>query len=98
MIFRMGRVDIEEKELSSENLLPSTIHENDTILNKMLRNGFTKQEVVALMGQYTLGFARMDRTGFQSRWTQNPHVFDNEYFKEVLLGERSKYLKTQAEH
>jgi hypothetical protein len=25
-------------------------------------------------------------------------VFDNTYFKEVLLGDRSKYLKTPSEH
>jgi hypothetical protein len=27
----------------------------------------------------------------------NPYVFDNTYFKEVLLGDRSKYLKTNME-
>ena len=27
----------------------------------------------------------------------NPYVFDNSYYKEVLLGEKSKYLKTGAE-
>jgi L-ascorbate peroxidase len=64
----------------------------------MLRNGFSKQEVVALMGSHTIGFARMDRTGFQGRWTQNPHIFDNDYFKEVLLGDKSKFLKTPTEH
>jgi len=59
--------------------------------------GFSTQDVVALMGSHTLGFAHQDRTGFQGRWTQNPHVFDNTYYKEVLLGERSKFLKTPAE-
>jgi L-ascorbate peroxidase len=39
----------------------------------------------------------MERTGFQGRWTQNPHVFNNSYFKEVLMGDQSKYLKTQGE-
>ena len=49
------------------------------------------------MGSHTLGFASMEVTGPQGRWTQNPHVFDNTYFKEVLLGYRSKFLKTKAE-
>jgi L-ascorbate peroxidase len=49
------------------------------------------------MGSHTLGFASMEVTGPQGRWTQNPHVFDNTYFKEVLLGDRSKFLKTKAE-
>lgn len=50
------------------------------------------------MGSHTLGFAHEDRTGFKGRWTQNPHVFDNTYYKEVLLGDKSKYLKTPLEH
>jgi len=60
--------------------------------------GFSTQEIVAIMGSHTLGFAHPDRTGFQGRWTQNPHVFDNTYYKEVLLGEKSRFLKTPAEH
>jgi len=59
--------------------------------------GFSRQEFVALMGSHTLGFAHAERSGVQGRWTQNPHVFDNSYFKEVLLGDRSKYLKTRGE-
>jgi L-ascorbate peroxidase len=39
----------------------------------------------------------MEHSGHQGRWTQNPHVFDNSYFKEVLLGDRSKFLKTGGE-
>lgn len=63
----------------------------------MTRLGFTKQEFVALMGSHTLGFANSEATGPLNRWTQNPHVFDNSYFKEVLLGDRSRYLKTRGE-
>jgi L-ascorbate peroxidase len=58
----------------------------------MTRMGFTKQDLVAIMGSHTLGFAHSDRSGFHGRWTQNPHVFDNSYYKEVLLGERSRFL------
>ena len=65
-----------------------------SLLSKMLSLGFTQRDFVALMGSHTIGFAQMERTGFQGRWTQNPHVFNNSYFKEVLLGEQSKYLKT----
>lgn len=64
----------------------------------MHRMGFTTQDIVAIMGSHTLGFAKADRSGFQGRWTQNPHVFDNTYYKEVLLGDRSKFLKTPSEH
>lgn len=27
----------------------------------------------------------------------NPYVFDNTYFKELMMGERSKYFKTDAD-
>lgn len=63
----------------------------------MERMGFTVEEYVALMGSHTLGFAHQERTGFKGRWTQNPHVFDNTYYKEVLLGDRSKFLRTPVE-
>lgn len=96
MIFRMGRKDLQEHELPQEGLLPNA-HEKSTILERMLRTGFTKQDFVAIMGSHTIGFARMENTGFKGRWTQNPHVFDNSYYKEVLLGERSKFLQTPAE-
>jgi L-ascorbate peroxidase len=59
--------------------------------------GFNKEEFVALMGSHTLGFAHEDRTGFKGRWTQNPHVFDNTYYKEVLLGDKTKFLRTPVE-
>lgn len=47
------------------------------------------------MGMHTLGFAH---SGLKGRWTQNPYVFDNTYYKELLLGEKSKFLKTHGEH
>ena len=49
------------------------------------------------MGSQTIGFAKMENTGLTGRWTQNPHVFDNSYYKEVLLGDRTKYLRTNSE-
>ena len=46
------------------------------------------------MGQFTLGFATDANHTKANRWTMNPYVFDNTYYKEVLLGHNSKYLKT----
>jgi L-ascorbate peroxidase len=97
MIFKMGRVDAEEHEASPEGLLPDAHEAGESMFSKLTRAGFTQEEIVALMGSHTIGFARMDRTGFEGRWTQNPHVFDNTYYKEVLLGDKSKFLKTPAE-
>lgn len=98
MIFRMGRQDAEESEQSPHERLPDAREGNENIISKMRRMGFTTRDIVAIMGSHTIGFAHHDRTGFQGRWTQNPHVFDNTYFQEVLLGERSKFLKTPAEY
>lgn len=97
MLFKMGRIDGEEHELTPENRLPDPHEAKSNILGKMLRLGYTKRDFVAIMGSHTIGFAHMERSGFQGRWTQNPHVFDNSYFKEVLLGDKSKYLKTPGE-
>lgn len=97
MIFRMGRVDAEESEINEQGRLPDPNEPQETILAKMTRMGFSKQDFVAIMGSHTIGFAHADRSGFQGRWTMNPHVFDNTYYKEVLLGERSKYLHTPGE-
>jgi L-ascorbate peroxidase len=66
-------------------------------MEKMQRMGFTREEFVAIMGSHTIGFAHEDRSGFKGRWTQNPHVFDNTYFKEVLLGEKTRFLRTHSE-
>ena len=97
MIFKMGREDAEDSEVNPHDRLPDANEARETILSKMLRMGFTKQDFVAIMGSHTLGFAHQDRSGFKGRWTQNPHVFDNSYYKEVLLGDRSKFLQTQGE-
>ena len=93
MIFRMGRKDAEESDL------PQLTHGNDsaTMIEKVASLGFSRREFTTLMGSHTLGFATLEVSGPQGRWTQNPHVFDNSYFKEVLLGDRSKYLRTKAE-
>jgi L-ascorbate peroxidase len=93
MIFRMGRKDAEESDL------PQLTHGNDstTMIDKVATLGFSRREFTTLMGSHTLGFATMEVSGPQGRWTQNPHIFDNSYFQEVILGDRSKYLRTKAE-
>ena len=98
MIFRMGRKDAEsESEVIVEERLPDVSDSSEGIISKMRRMGFNTEEIVALMGSHTLGFAHEDRTGFKGRWTQNPYVFDNSYYKEVLLGEKTKFLRTRTE-
>lgn len=94
MVFRMGRQDAEEHDVVSD---ANAVGNEQNVLARFKSNGFSNQEFVALMGSHTLGFASQETSGPQNRWTMNPHVFDNSYYKEVLLGERSKYLKTGGE-
>ena len=35
-------------------------------------------------GAHTVGGCKADRSGFEGHWTENPHVFDNGYFREML--------------
>lgn len=96
MIFRMGRKDLPEADVHPEGLLPLPTDSPQTVLQKMLRCGFTKREVVAINGSHTLGFMRLNANRIE-RWTQNPHVFDNDYYKELLLGPKSKFIKLNSE-
>ena len=49
--------------------MPEATEGHENIITKMRRMGFTTQDIVAIMGSHTLGFAHQDRTGFQGRWT-----------------------------
>ena len=94
MEFKMGRLDAEESEASDVLAITDGSHENATMVAKLDSLKLSAEEYVALMGQYTLGFANDDNKMKSGRWTMNPYVFDNTYFQEVLLGHNSKYLKT----
>jgi len=97
MIFRMGRKDIETEGEASDALVVKATHENSVMVSKFNSMGLSPEEYVAIMGSYTLGFASEDNKGKKGRWTMNPYVFDNSYFKEVLVGHESKYLKTESD-
>ena len=49
------------------------------------------------MGFQTIGFAYEDITAKNQRWTMNPYIFDNSYYKELLKSEDSLYLQTEAD-
>ena len=46
--------------------------------------GFNDKDIVALSGAHTLGRCHLVRSGFDGKWTQNPLVFDNSYFKNLM--------------
>ena len=96
MIFQMGREQIEqEKEAVTHE--PETYY-GSCVTNGLARQGLPPEEFVALMGIFTLGFHSDSRKGKGSRWCKNPYVFDNSYYKEVLLGENSMYYKSEADY
>ena len=95
MVVQMGREPI----VGEKNAVQ---HEPETYYGSLVVSGLSKQglspeEFVAMMGSFTLGFVGEEKKGPHTRWTQNPYVFDNTYYKELLLGEKSKYHKTEAD-
>lgn len=92
----MGRPDVESEG-------DAVHHDRETFGTSLIVEGLNKaglsdEDYVALMGVHTLGFVGHAKKGFDTRWCMNPYVFDNTYFKELLLGDRSKYFKTEADH
>ena len=96
MNFRIGRKDFEQPK-SSNALITTDSTEDRPSISRLDGMELTPQEHVVLMGSYTLGFKNMTDKSKQGRWTMNPYVFDNTYFQEQLLGDKSKYLKTEAD-
>lgn len=61
MIFKMGRQDVEtEGEASNALAITDAHHENAVMVQKFDMMGLEPEEYVAMMGSYTLGFARDD--------------------------------------
>lgn len=99
MVFRMGRQDVvseADATVSTEESQIATLdaHRNSLIVSRMQSEtaGLSSKEFVALMGFHTVGFMGEGKKGPMSRWTQNPYVFDNDYFKELLRGNESRYF------
>lgn len=95
MEFRMGRPDVESEGDAVQ-------HDRETYGTSLIVEGLRKanlspEDYVALMGMHTLGFVGQAKKGFDTRWCMNPYVFDNTYFKELMMGDRSKYYKTDAD-
>lgn len=66
------------------------------IENNLVKLGLTDEEIVALFGYRTLGFLSNKLNDYEKRWSINPYVFDNNYYKE-LLDNNSSYLKTPSD-
>ena len=95
MEFKMGRIDVESEGDAVYH--DSEVNGTSLISEGLNKADLTPEEFVALMGHHTLGFVGLEKKGPHTRWCMNPYVFDNTYFKELLLRDQSKYFKTQAD-
>ncbi|KAK6144483.1 hypothetical protein DH2020_021303 [Rehmannia glutinosa] len=90
--FHPGRPDKDEPPV--EGRLPNATEGTDhlrTVFTQQM--GLTDQDIVALSGGHTLGRCHIERSGFEGPWTENPLIFDNSYFKELLRGETEGLLQ-----
>jgi len=97
ILFKMGRKSITDDAEASKCHVIDEKYPNHHITDRILRSTLSTEEKVALMGFQTIGFAFEDITAKNQRWTMNPYVFDNHYFKELLNHDDSKYLQTEAD-
>ncbi len=83
----MGREDTDKEEQEDAALMDPT----NSVRAQFTAPELTEDEIVALMGRRTLGFLPPEDE-YHGKWVQNPYVFDNTYFQE-LLNEKSRYIK-----
>ncbi|KAK6144506.1 hypothetical protein DH2020_021326 [Rehmannia glutinosa] len=84
----------DKEEPPVEGRLPNATEGTDhlrTVFTQQM--GLTDQDIVALSGGHTLGRCHIERSGFEGPWTENPLIFDNSYFKELLRGETEGLLQ-----
>ncbi|GER34836.1 ascorbate peroxidase [Striga asiatica] len=94
--FHPGRKD--ELEAPVEGRLPDATQGSDHLRDVFIKQmGLTDKDIVALSGGHTLGRAHKERSGFEGPWTENPLIFDNSYFKELLEGDKDGLLKLPSD-
>lgn len=84
---RFGRTDAKssaESVASADGRLPDAVKGAEHLRTIFQAKGFDDKAIVALSGAHTIGSCHADRSGFDGAWTEQPLVFDNTYFKELL--------------
>ncbi|KAM7526255.1 hypothetical protein LguiA_016157 [Lonicera macranthoides] len=73
--------------------LIDAVKDEYNLRKKFGRMGLSDKEIVVLSGAHTLGRCHRERSGFEGAWTNNPLVFDNSYFKELVSGEKPDLIQ-----
>jgi len=84
---RFGRIDAKSSADgvdSAEGRLPDGDKGIDHLRDIFAPKGFSDRDIVALSGAHTVGRCSPDRSGFDGPWTEEPLLFDNSYFTEML--------------
>jgi len=87
---RFGRKDAAssaESVESQEGRLPDGDKGIDHLRDIFYPKGFDDKAIVALSGAHTVGGCKLERSGFDGYWTEEPLKFDNAYFKDMLSKE-----------
>ncbi|KAK9733421.1 hypothetical protein RND81_04G067300 [Saponaria officinalis] len=93
--FHPGRPD--KTESPPEGRLPDALKGSDHLREVFYRMGMSDKDIVALSGAHTLGRCHKERSGFEGAWTNNPLVFDNSYFKELLSDEKEGLIQLPSD-
>eukprot|EP01060_Flectonema_neradi_P028925 TRINITY_DN3904_c0_g1_i1.p1 TRINITY_DN3904_c0_g1~~TRINITY_DN3904_c0_g1_i1.p1 ORF type:complete len:349 (+),score=46.03 TRINITY_DN3904_c0_g1_i1:57-1103(+) len=80
-----GPLDIEKDELLKKT--PDAHKGVNHVKNTFSRLGFTRHEMVALMGAHTVGGVHRFFSGVEGQQTSHKYVFDNTYFIELIENE-----------
>ncbi|XP_062215973.1 L-ascorbate peroxidase 1, cytosolic-like [Phragmites australis] len=94
--FHPGRED--KPQPPPEGRLPDATKGTDhlrQVFGKQM--GLSDKDIVALSGGHTLGRCHKERSGFEGPWTRNPLLFDNSYFKELLIGDKEGLLQLPSD-
>ncbi|KAH9671881.1 L-ascorbate peroxidase 2 [Citrus sinensis] len=80
-----------------EGRLPNATKGSDHLRDVFGHMGLSDKDIVVLSGGHTLGRCHKERSGFEGPWTNNPLIFDNSYFKELLSGEKEGLLQLPSD-
>jgi len=82
---KLGRSDDKDGARCPPNgLLPDAAQGAQHLRDVFYRMGFNDRDIVALSGAHTLGRCHLVRSGFDGKWTDNPLVFDNQYYVNLM--------------